>query len=355
MNPPTPTSARSRLACVLLVVAASAAATRVSFAQPRPAPAAPPTGTTARPSTPYDDEKPVDPTVRARQRYNDGVGFAKLHDWARAYHAFLDAWKLLKNVAIALNLGRAELETERYRDAVQHLQYCLDNTKPDDGNAVLAQDWIVEARKKAAKVVVVVIDAPHAEVFLDTEPVGSAPLRLPLIVDPGSHVIEARLAERRAQRGVVAEAGSTMTVEIRVPPAADAPQPSGTPSSLPPAPAPPTFFTTRNVVLLSGLAGTLAGTAIGIAWGVQAVLQKDFAVGYCTQFRDPIGPDCWRRYDSNRTNLALTSFGGFLVGGVLALSTGAYWLWGPPAASTAMHVAPVVSTSGGSLVFTGNW
>jgi tetratricopeptide (TPR) repeat protein len=117
----------------------------------------------AQPAAPSPKAASPADAAKARERFTQGVAFAKKNDWKNAYAAFLEAWKLKEHPQVALNLGRAELETGKYQDAIEHLRYCIDQSPAGDPDITLARDWLVQAEKKAAKLTVTVdIDgAPH--------------------------------------------------------------------------------------------------------------------------------------------------------------------------------------------------
>src|SRR4029079_15776378 len=117
----------------------------------------------------------------------------------------------------ALNLGRAELEIGKYRDAVEHLRYCVPRLDASDPDLKLARGWLQDAEKKAAKIVIKV-DVSSADVSVDDVLVGQAPLADPVIVDPGGQVVRAARGERSAARDVSVESGASASVEVQLPP-----------------------------------------------------------------------------------------------------------------------------------------
>lgn len=64
-------------------------------------------------------------TVEARRRYQEGNAAMKLHQWQRAYEAYLAAWRQRPHWQIAGSLGEVELELGKYRDSADHLALFL--------------------------------------------------------------------------------------------------------------------------------------------------------------------------------------------------------------------------------------
>ena len=356
---------RGYLSAALLVALAGTMCARTSNAQGKPAAppsSAAPTGK-AKPN-PYDADTRT-PAEKAKQRYKDGIGFALKKDWPNAYKALFDAWGLVQNVPIALNLGKAEIETERYVEAIGHLQYVLDHAVGDDANGAQAKEWMGDARRLAGKVTIVV-HPDQSRIFVDGTGVGKAPLPEPVLVDPGEHQVEARLGTGRAERTVDVQKGTSVTVELTLPPdpsesAGPAASDALTPSS--PSHGSTTFWTTRHVLLLGGGLVTVVGLGFGTSFGVQSILQGQWNEQNCTKYRDPIGQSCWRdRDDGTRRWLAQMATGFLGAGAVIGLATSAYWLFGGPrsasapakeATKTSVIVAPLATPSGGGLLIQG--
>ena len=342
-----------RTAAVALFTAVSLLAAGASRAQPKPSPSssdaarpkASPSGGAGSPS----DQR--DSSAKARQRFLDGVAAGKKGDWPKAYEAFLDAWKLKQHPQVALNLGRAELEIGRYGEAVRHFQHCIENSAPADPDVALARDWLAEAQKKAAKLLIVV-DVAGARVLVDGVFVGYSPLLSPVSADPGSHIVVAHLAGQRVQRGVVAAAGFASVVDLRIPQQKPAPEP---------APSPLAGPSVRTVVLVGGLGVTITGFLIGIAAGALALRQKA-ANEDCRDLSSPYSLRCWNEGESKRVSLAWTSLGGFIGGGIFGVATGAIGIFGPKDAdpnaakpTAGVRLTPIVSTAGAGLLLVGEW
>lgn len=283
-------------------------------------------------------------------RFKEGVAFAKKEVWQKAYEAFLEAWKSKQHPQIALNLGRAELEIGKYRDAIEHLGYCVSHAEAGDPDAALARGWLTEAEKKVARLVITV-DVAGAGVRVDDAVAGNAPLEGPVLVDPGKHVVQAALGERRVESAVSIETGASLKVELRLPAAGTATATARLPPGTAPGPATaPGAFPVRTVVLIGGGAGTLIGLGIGALMGGLS-LQKQSEREGCSA--DPYGRDCAVRAEADRASLARGSLAGFVGGGLFAAGTAAYLIFGPK--ESKVVVAPAVSGAGVGLSVQGRF
>src|SRR4051812_12550791 len=88
------------------------------------------------PSAPaYAQPPPGQPTIQIspeaekewERLYDEGRKAAKAGKWAQARDLFLRSWRIRRDFLVAINLGRAELELGKYRDAAEHLAYFTRN------------------------------------------------------------------------------------------------------------------------------------------------------------------------------------------------------------------------------------
>ena len=321
-------------AAIILLSAASmlAASPAPLFAQARPAGSAQP-----------------DPAAAARSRFSEGVAFAKKKEWQKAYQAFTEAWTLKVHPQIALNLGRAEIEIGKYRDAIGHLGYCTSQMEAKDPDLQLAKEWLAEAEKKVGKLAITV-DLAGAEVLVDGRPAGQTPVAGLVLVDPGKRIVKVRKGELQTERSVDVESGASIDVQLRLQP--ERPASTAAPAvTAPTQPAqPPTRpFPLRTVVLVGGGVVALAGVGLGAALGALS-LDKQTERDRCTQ---QIDRGCWAPLEAERVGLARGSFAGFLGGGLFAAGTAAFLLFGPR--DTKVGVLPSVGPTGAGLAVTGSF
>lgn len=159
----------------------------------------------------YDAER----TAEARQRYQEGNAAMKLHQWQKAYDAYLVAWRAKPHWQVAGSLGQVELKLARNRDAATHLALFLREAKDVPPEEIKhAREWLDQAR---AKIAVLTIDTPQAgaEILIDGLKVGQTPLREEMYVEPGKHLVEGHLGQCAATSEVDLPAGGSREVALR--------------------------------------------------------------------------------------------------------------------------------------------
>ncbi|MDC3960487.1 PEGA domain-containing protein [Polyangium jinanense] len=178
-----------------------------------------PTGSTPAPVPSGASAQPaVNPQVK--QLYDVGIKAAEKGQWEKARASFEEAFKLDPRPKIAVNLGNAELELGRYRDAAEHLEYFLRNDT--SGNAAARQPVQQLLDKATAQIgtLRVTVDVKGAEVLVDGRSVGQAPVERPIFVEPGSYTIEARSPEKTpVSQKVALAAGAKLDVDLKLVPA----------------------------------------------------------------------------------------------------------------------------------------
>ncbi|MCA9627070.1 MAG: hypothetical protein KC766_05375 [Myxococcales bacterium] len=147
-------------------------------------------------------------TEMARQRFQEGVQYYDAKDYEKARAAFLQAYALKKHPSVLLNLAQSELRSGHEADAAQHFdQFLRENPSASAAERSEAQKGLEAAKAKVASVPVT---APTgAQVFVDGEPVGTAPLPAPIYLSPGNHKLEARKGSDSAVLDVTAVAGGS--------------------------------------------------------------------------------------------------------------------------------------------------
>lgn len=179
-------------------------------------------------------------TEMARQRFQEGVTFYDAKDYEKARAAFLQAYALKKHPSVLLNLAQSELRSGHEADAAQHFdQYLRENPAATPAERGEAEKGLAAARARVAEVTV---SAPAgAQIFVDGEPVGAAPLPGPVFLPPGNHKLEARKDGATGASDVVAAAGakSTAALSFGETPAAGPVATPGTGEPGAPGPTPP--------------------------------------------------------------------------------------------------------------------
>ncbi|WP_437765215.1 hypothetical protein WMF27_31150 [Sorangium sp. So ce281] len=161
--------------------------------------------------------------VRRAQIARDAGRWTQAH---AAYNAALDATDPASNTEkeraeIAGELGLCELELRKYRDAAEHLAWSLEqrNVLPLE----LQLRFEAGQRKAAPHVATLYlsVDPPDAEVLIDGKPISAPARTYRLFLDPGQHMVRARLAgHEEAFASFDAQAGKSTTLSLQVPRAA---------------------------------------------------------------------------------------------------------------------------------------
>ncbi len=137
----------------------------------------------------------ADQAARAEQLFHEGTRAFEAAEYSEAYGALRSAWDLAPGYRTAAGLGQVELSLAQYRDAAEHLSYCLRHYPPDGdpvGRAHVEQG-LDQAREHVAAVRIRV-SVEAADIAVDGVTVGRSPLEGLVFVSPGSHVVAATRA-----------------------------------------------------------------------------------------------------------------------------------------------------------------
>jgi tetratricopeptide (TPR) repeat protein len=182
-----------------------------------------------------------DSTVEmARQRFREGVSFYDQRQYEKARLAFLQAYALKPHPSILMNLAQSELHGGRFPDAAAHFtEYLRGNTEGTDAEKQQEAEAGLNVAKSKVAEVTITTDSPGAQISVDSEEKGTAPLALPLYLAPGAHTIEARFNERHVAKPFNAAPGQATTLNLALRAAATGtppPAPDGTGEAAPAAP-----------------------------------------------------------------------------------------------------------------------
>jgi tetratricopeptide (TPR) repeat protein len=271
-------------------------------------------------------------------------------DEARA--AFAKAWSLKPSSELAASLAEVEMKLDHYADAAEHWTYYIQNLPPDRTEA---EYQLAECRRHLGSVRVAV-DTPGALVSLDGKVLGPAPLRVDLWVSPGSHVFDAKIAERApATQHISIGPGEAQLVSLELGRVAPPERPVTAPTPDESGKTPPSHAggsAAKTVVIVSGTTLALAGVGLGVGFTLKAnnageeanairdeLHQSGATASSCAQASTAPLSDLCPRYgaklDEQKTakNIAI---GTFAAGGAMAVGTLlAVLLW--PADSPRQH------------------
>lgn len=175
----------------------------------------------------------TDPAVAAavKQAYAAGRAAADAKQWPKAVEEFGKAYALKPLPQLAGNLGEAELQVGRFRDAAEHVSIFLREDKgalSEDKKA--GEAWLKEAKKKIVTLKITV-DEAGAEVLVDDKVIGVSPLPPEVYVDPGQHTIVARKGTARVEVVDTYQAGWTRVMKLVPKEAGAVPTPTAVPTT----------------------------------------------------------------------------------------------------------------------------
>jgi hypothetical protein len=170
----------------------------------------------------------------ARERFKEGVSYFDKKDFAKARVAFLQAYALKKHPAVLLNLAQSELRSSHEADAAKHFaQYLREHKDATESERQTAETGLTAAKALVGEVALEV-DAVGAEVYVDGDLEGPAPLPGAIYLAPGSHDIQARKDGKTASGEVTATAGQATSLSLKL-----AAAPKGAKGAAPAAGSPP--------------------------------------------------------------------------------------------------------------------
>lgn len=217
-----------------------------------------------------------DARARAGAHYQRGLSFVDREQWAEALREFEEAMAIDPHQATLFNLAHCLNLLGRHVEAARAFQEHLDRfgsqLRPERRQEVVAQ--LSELASRVGRFDPRITGPRTATVLIDGEELGVTPLRRPIIVGPGSHVVVVRaLGFQDTRRAIEIRGGETSTLEIVMQPhIADTGPPPTMPETIPVSP-PPTespLSSGRSSGLvtagwvLTGLCAVVLGTGIAL-------------------------------------------------------------------------------------------
>jgi hypothetical protein len=234
---------------------------------------------------------------QAQVRWNEGKAYFDAGNFEAARVAFKQAYTVFPHAAFLQNLGEAELRTGRPVEAARHFtSFLRAGSSGSPAQRELARKSLAKAAERLGAIVITT-NVDDAEIRVDDEIVGRSPLgSLAWYVEPGRHLVTARKdgyldgSERvdvgigpprsvfvRVQRVVAGTSEAALPEDAKPVGTHAAPETRPARSTKAPssdvlaAPAEPRRggVPARTVVLLSGVALTVAGAAIGTVYALR--------------------------------------------------------------------------------------
>ncbi|MDO9019936.1 MAG: tetratricopeptide repeat protein [Deltaproteobacteria bacterium] len=154
----------------------------------------------------------------ARVAFQAGVQSYAEQRYAEALESFRTAYRIRPHPSVLVNIANCYVALNRPQDAISTFERFLNDptVAPTPQQRTEIETALTEARRHLATINVLVFP-PGAEVYLDGDLVGTAPLRRPLQTGPGPHVIEARQAGGgTVQHQARVEGGGTVTLTLDI-------------------------------------------------------------------------------------------------------------------------------------------
>jgi len=230
----------------------------------------------------------------ARERFKEGVGYFDKKDFAKARVAFLQAYALKKHPSVLLNLAQSELRSGHEADAAKHFsQYLREHKDATEAERQGADTGLTAAKALVAEVLLE-LDANGAEIYVDGDLEGQAPLPGSVYLMPGAHEIQARKDGKTASASVNATAGQSTSVSLSLArtakPAAPA-APNGTELAPPEESTPPSHSedeppSRHAFIPWIGVGLTGAGIIGGVAFALSSKASYDAADNVAEQIAE---------------------------------------------------------------------
>ncbi|MBK7580813.1 MAG: PEGA domain-containing protein [Myxococcales bacterium] len=317
---------------------------------------------------------PAHAEATPEQLFNEGRAAVQKKDWERARGLLVKSWGLKQSFDTAALLGQSELKLARYRDAAEHLDFALRNFPNQEPTADAKKRIEEGARTARSKVFALTLEVSvaGAELSIDSVAAGRAPLGAEIFLEPGRHVVEAKLeGYEPGKRELEAAAGEADTLRLELAKSAVAPLASA-PSSKPDTGAVPGSgsdkmsddrSSTKTVVLVTGAALTLVSLGVGIGFGLDSrssasdaddlsrKLGKNACAGGANAAECATLEDSRQRANRNATIASV----GFVGAGVLGAATAVAWLAWPNARPNAaraagLQITPLLGETHGVVV-----
>jgi len=329
-----------------------------------------PVGAAAQPAA--SPSKSDAKTDEARELFIRGMALYEQGQYERAEAALLASWSLKKHYQIAGNLGVCEMKLGKYRNAAEHLSVFLKELPPagDQQDRKRAQALLDEARTKVA-VVKIGVDVDGAEVRVDGQVIGAAPLAAEVFVEPGKRTVEAARGGYENTREVIdAKAGASLSVSLKLRPSAPPPltPPSDQSKRLSEIGPPVMSARPNRKVLIAG--GAVAGAALvsGLVFTVLAngkagagdekrdMIRAIGGSSACLSEKFAADCDALHGLRKDYDTFANISVWSFIAAGAVGAATLIYAFSVPRSRPlTAVRLSPTFTAQGGGVVVSSSW
>jgi hypothetical protein len=289
-----------------------------------------------------------------RQIYEQAREAIQSGRWEEARSLFQELWNSRRTYDVALQLGQAEYNLKRYRDAAEHLAFGLMLLPPREKAATAERSQqLLNRCKQEVGAIDLRIKNKGADVLVDGQTVAESPLVTEIFVEPGMHSVSVQLGGHHPTSFTIQlAAGETQrrTVELK-PLSATTGEPSTAsrdaqtdrPEPIDSPPALPTHHASWVPVVVGG-ALALAGISTGLGFQLVRNARHDESQrmradlqGSCATPTASNADTCRRLYEiaSDYDRYGRVELGSLVLGGAALLGTGAYFLIARPDQATA--------------------
>ncbi len=221
-----------------------------------------------------EEGDPTDARARAGAHYQRGLSFVDQERWAEALGEFEAAMEIDPHQATLFNLAHCLSLLGRHVEAARAFEEHLDRfggeVSPERRGEVASQ--LADLAPRVGRIDPRVTGPERATVLVDSEEQGTTPLRRPIVVGPGHHVVLMRAdGYQDARREVELRGGETARLEIALEPETveEVEPPVPAPIPQPPVEEPvPDDDRSRGLVIagwvLSGLGVVALGTGVAL-------------------------------------------------------------------------------------------
>lgn len=300
---------------------------------------------------------------KARELFNEGNKLFREGKYGAAEASFEAAWGLaLKSKGIAANLGECEMRLGKYREAAEHLAISLRLAPPSDPQR---QRTAANFAAVKAKIGTLVLKASPdgAEVFVNGQRAGEAPLPDPIFVEPGRVKVRVRNEGYASwEKELDLAAGQEVPLDVTLEKSAPVPSASATATTIPPPPP----RSRIPALVLGGAAIVSAAVGAGLLAGSRAEYDKAVQLGEeirgagttCKAGAAGFDARCAQVESAANSSNALKAGGivGLAVAGAAGAGALLYLLWpAPKPAQGALRLVPVASEDAGGVVVSGSF
>jgi hypothetical protein len=237
----------------------------------------------------------TDTEAADRAQYRQAAQAINDKSWEEAHRLLTDLWNRKKTFDVAASLGQTEYQLHRPAAGARHLAFALAHVPPKEGGDIVRDlhAALDEIRKLVASVRISV-NRPAATVSVDGEQIGASPIEEEVFVEPGRHVIEARVGQGPGEvdsKALDFDPGHQYSVDLTLAPPtphADNSPPVGVP---PPADS-SSGIESRTIVLITGSVVTATLLGVGIGESIRAGNAADEANQHRADAMEELGHNC---------------------------------------------------------------